>query len=104
MATTNDLLNRMESLIKELANSHKPKIDLQGPVGTTMDILGMKELSITQRSILLYLVFDSESDTKQRNICDYLDISMKCVRENCEVLQELNYITRGSKASTWTLV
>ena len=111
MATSMELLNKMEILIKELGNSQTksctcahPKLDYQGPVGTTMQILGKKELSVTQRSILLFLVFDTESETKQRNIVEFLDISMKCVRENCEVLMNLNYIKRGTRASTWALV
>lgn len=111
MATTTELLNKMENLIKELGNTQTKsctcapsKIDLQGPVGTTLDILGKKELSLTQRSILLFLVFDTNAETKQINISSYLDISMKCVRENCQVLMELNYIKRGTKASTWCLV
>jgi len=102
--TTNDLLNKMEVLIKQLATAHKPKIEQTGPVGTTLDILGMKELSLTQRSILLYLVFGNDSDTKQKTISDYLRISMKCTRENCESLMELGYVKRGARASTWSLV
>lgn len=104
MQTKNDLLAQMETLIQQLANSTKPKIDFQGPIGTTMNILGQRDLSVTQRMILLYLVFDTDSETKQKNICDYLGISMKCVRENCEILMELDYIGRGTKASTWSLV
>jgi hypothetical protein len=104
MATQNELLNKMETLIQELANQTKPKIEMQGPIGTTWDILGKTELSLTQRSILLYLVFSVGDESYQRNICSFLDISMKCVRENCNVLYELNYIKRGSRASTWCLV
>jgi len=109
MQTTTELLNKMETLIKELGNSQtdtctcKPSnSEMQGPVGTMMNILGKRSLTLTQRSILLYLEFDAGTETKQRNICDYLGISMKCVRENCEALMELHYIQRGSKASTWT--
>jgi len=110
MASTTELLNQMENLIKDLENSKKctcttkPNLDLQSPVGTTMQILGKKDISVAQRAILLYLVFNTESETRQRDIRDYLDISMKCSRENCEVLMELNYIKRGTKASTWCLV
>jgi hypothetical protein len=113
MQTTTELLNKMEMLIKELGNSQanactckylNAGLDMQDSVGTMMDILGKRSLTLTQRSILLYLEFDAGTETKQRNICDYLGISMKCTRENCEQLMNLNYIKRGAKASTWSLV
>ena len=116
ITTTNDLLNKMESIIQQLSDSQanactcKPPevakpglIGQTGPVGTTLEILGKRDLTLTQRSILLYLVFLS-SDARQKNICDYLGISMKCTRENCEQLMSLDYIKRGTKASTWSLV
>ena len=108
MVTSKELLLHVEQLLKELDQQTKPKIEFTGPVSTTMDILGKSDLTIMQRAILLYLAFGQpdfmSNECPQRNISNDLHISMKCARENCEQLANLDYIKRGTRASTWSLV
>jgi len=108
MATQQELLQQVGQLINELEQKNQPKIEFTGPVSTTMDILGKSDLTIMQRAILLYLAFGQpdwlSNECPQRNISNDLHISMKCARENCEQLAKLDYIKRGTKASTWSLV
>ncbi len=102
MATQTELLNKMESLLNELSIMHSPKFNTDGPVGTTLDVLTTKELSITQRAIVLYLIFNSNSEsTTQRELCEQLGFTMKCVRENLNILLDKDYVQRGPKVYTW---
>ena len=108
MATQQELFRQIGEILQELEQQNQPKIEFTGPVSTTMDILGKSDLTLTQRVILLYLAFGQSdwlsNECPQRNISNDLHISMKCVRENCEQLSRLDYIKRGTKASTWSLV
>lgn len=110
MATSMELLNKMENLIKELGNSQTKSCTCSTGISTvddSMDILVDKTLSVTQRIILLFLINEADEtsrpETKQIQISTKLGISMKCVRENCEVLMKQNYLKRGTIASTWAL-
>ena len=110
MATTSELLNRMENLIEDLGKTQTKSCTCSTGISTiddSMDILMDTTLSVTQRIILLFLINEvdetSRPETKQIQISTKLGISMKCVRENCEVLMKENYLKRGTIASTWAL-
>lgn len=104
MANQAELLSQMESLLNQLAVQYTPKVDQTGPVGTTLDVLTKEELTMTQRAIVLYLIFNSNMEsTSQRELCDALHISMKCVRENLNDLLDKGYVKRGPKVYTWDI-
>ena len=98
------ILTQMENLLEELVDNYKPNFVLDGPVGTTLDVITTKELNATQRVIMLYLLFEckhNEEAILQRDIVEDLGFSNKCIRENMETLQGLGYVKRGSKIYTW---
>ena len=111
MTTTTELLNRMENLIDELGKPQTKACTCTLGVSTvndTMDIVTDTSISVTQRMILLFIINEvdetSTTETKQFQIATKLGVSMKCIRENCEALMAAQYIKRGTKASTWSLV
>jgi len=104
MKNTIQLIDQMTSLLQELSITYKPKVTSEGPIGKTLEVLTKTELSITQRSIVLYLIFNSNTEsTAQREICDALGITMKCVRENLNALLLMGYVKRGFKYNTWDI-
>lgn len=98
------ILHRMEELLKELADNHKPTFIQDGPVGTLLDVIGRQDLNATQKIIILYLIFNGDLEaTPQRNIYTTLGITNKTARENLQVLANRGFIKRGTRAHTWEI-
>lgn len=104
MANQQQLINQMEGLLNQLSVNYQPKFTNEGPVGTLLDVISKEDLTMHQRVIVLYLIFNSNTEsTSQRELCDALHISMKCVRENLNALLEMGYVKRGPKVYTWDI-
>ena len=95
-------LQQIEALLAELHSGLKPKFESEGPVSTLLEVISTKEITPHQRLIMLQLIFDGYTEsTPQRQICETLGLSNKCVRENLNQLLEKGYVKRGSKVYTW---
>ena len=103
--TNPQLLQKTEALLREFANMNQPKFSNEGPVDTTLDVITNLKLSITQRMIMLHLIFSEKTENaiQQAHICKALGLSNKCVRDNLITLHDAGYVHRGSKYNTWIL-
>jgi DNA-binding MarR family transcriptional regulator len=99
-----EILNRMESLLQELADRHKPQFIDNGPVGTTLDVISRDDLTPTQRLIILYLLFNASMEpVTQREIYTHLGIANKTARENLEGLLAMGIVNKGIRSYTWEI-
>ena len=109
MKTQTEILQRMEALLNELASNQKPTFDayMNGPIETTLDVIGRKDMTATQRLIMLYLLFEIDSfptgEAPQRMIREHVGISNKSVRECLVDLAKNGYVKRGNGAHTWQI-